>query len=55
VRTSAAERVELAPEAPVSDAHGLLKWRAAALAAGYKPRPVDAARQTAGLEALGYF
>jgi len=55
VRTGADSRVEMEPSAMVLDSHGLLKWRAGMLASGYKPRSVDAARQTAELQALGYF
>ncbi|HEX6881796.1 MAG TPA: sulfatase [Planctomycetota bacterium] len=55
VRTAADGRAEMEPMAMVVDPHGLLKWRAEKLAAGYKPRPVDVARQAAELQALGYF
>jgi arylsulfatase A-like enzyme len=54
-RTSATERDEIEPSAMVIDRHGLLKLRAAKRAAGYKPRPVDAAAHMAELQALGYF
>jgi arylsulfatase A-like enzyme len=55
VRTSANGRDEIEPLGMVLDSHGLLKLRAEKLAAGYKPRPAEAAAQRAELQALGYF
>lgn len=55
VRTTDTERTEVEPMAMMLDPHGLLKLRADKLAAGYKPLRVDPARQSAELQALGYF